>query len=397
LRSLSVSWHLLDFILVLVILFGVALAVGVYTITLRPHSLSFDVSYTGINYYDPANYYNSAAVDTTCPNWTWLQARCYGSTSQASHRSMRRQLDSDLAFISRHHLGSFQRVWVSLDQLMYWHPVSGYAGYNPRSLANLDDALQQFARYHMKVDLVLLTYSLGSSSRYQFHPEALDGLHPQMRANYLRAVHDFVAHLAANPVDASTIAVMDLENEAYYQLEVYFSNTSHLGVYRFCETSGGHAAWSCVDRSIIHPWLTDLYRTAKAAGPRFLYTISDVGYLLDDYRYWQAMYPVDVYDIHAYRNHPWEYASFYRRGLRLRKPWFVGEAGCAPMNIHCTYNGTNAVAVDRWWLNNLRKDGARAVLIESATTLWHGKGHLSHERLTKTGRLIEAVTLAGNS
>src|SRR5262249_1905889 len=140
----------------------------------------------------------------------------------------------------------------------------------------------------------------------QFHPEALDGHHAAMRANYRRALPDFVAHLAADPIDAHTVVVLGLMAEAYYHMETYFqASAARLGPWasgippgRQCYVPGntvcaggsaGHgclnqsltsADSTCVDVNIVYPWLHDLYTTAKAAGPGFSDTVSDTGRLL---------------------------------------------------------------------------------------------------------------------
>lgn len=345
------------------------------------------VSYTGLNYYAPSDYF------TGCVNWSWLQTSCYlrghGSLSTGA------QLHSDLTFITEQHLGSFLRVWISLDQLMRWNKRSGYAGYRRGALKDVDRALSQFSRHHIKVDLVLFAYSARTKSVNQFRPEALDGFHPQMRANYLRALRVFIRHVSHNRIDASTVAVMDLQTEAYYQLEFYFAHASNLGVYSACD-SGGVTDSSCVDSRIIHPWLEDLYRAAHHTDPRFLYTVSDTGRLLTQdtpaQQHWISMYPVDVYDIHMYDPTPWKQQSRWRSATGLPKHWFAGEAGCGSGNEACTYNGERARRIDRWWLANLKKYGAEAVLIESHVTLWTYPNGARSQTLTPTGLALACTS-----
>jgi hypothetical protein len=345
------------------------------------------VSYTGTDYYIPWPSF------TGCPNWTWLTS-CY--TNPSATQTAQQQVSSDAAFIARNGQGAFQRVWVSLDELMYWNASTGYQGFNPRYLANLDDALARFHANGIKVELVLFQWGLHTGDQYQFHPEALDGNHAAMRANYLQAVRDFVAHLAANATDAATVAVMDLQNEAYYQMEQYFGQGhSYLGTFTQCWT-GSAADSGCVDQNIVHPWLTDLYNAAHGAAPGFKYTVSDTTRLLQNSSVWQGMYPVDAYDIHVYDDAPWNNASFYARGLTLQKPWFSGEAACASYDTKCTYQGntnctqpaTCALSVDSWWLNNLRADGAQAVLVESSSTTWSYPNGPNGQTLTLVGQAI---------
>jgi hypothetical protein len=350
------------------------------------------VSYTGTNYYVPSEHF------TACRRWTWLRANCYRNRDAA--QDVPQQVASDLSFIRRRQQGAFQRVWISLDQLMDWQSNTGYQGYDPQSLANVDDMLRRFASQGIKADLVLFSWAPASGAQYQFHPEALDGNHATMRAHYLQAVRDFVSHLAANPTDAATVAVMDLQNEAYYMLERYFAQRrSHLGTFTRCWV-GAVVDVRCVDRDIIHPWLTDLYNAAHGAAPHFVYTVSDTTRLLKNYSYWQGMYPVDVYDIHVYDDAPWNHAALYARGLALRKPWFAGEVGCAPGHTSCTYNGAVrctrpspcALSVDTWWLDHLRADGAQAVLVESSTTAWTYRQGPNSQALALVGQAIARRT-----
>jgi hypothetical protein len=355
-------------------------------------SSTFSVSYTGTDYYIPA------PTLTGCPRWTWLTS-CYTNTSAT--RTAQQQVSADAAFIAQNGQGAFQRVWVSLDELVSWDRTTGYQGFTPQYLANLDDALARFHAKGIQVDLVLFEWAPNSGDQDQFHPEALDGTHATMRAHYLQAVQDFVSHLAANRTDAETVAVMDLQNEAYYQMERYFrQGRSYLGTFTACWT-GSAVNSGCVDQHIVHPWLTDLYNAAHGAAPGFKYTVSDTTRLLQDYRYWQGMYPVDVYDIHVYDDAPWTHASLYANGLALQKPWFSGEAGCASGNTRCTYQGntpctqptTCALSVASWWLNNLKADGAQAVLLEGrSTTQSYRNGHNS-QTLTPVGQKIQSATL----
>ncbi len=347
------------------------------------------VSYTGTDYYQPTSYFSR------CGYWTWLTS-CY--TNSSSGPSAQSQVSQDAQFIAANGLGTFQRVWISLDQLMNWDSTNGYQSYNPVYLTNVDDMLHRMAQSGIKVDLVLLTYSQGDSAANQFHPESVDGLHNMMRANYLRAVRDFLAHVAGDPIDASTIAVVDLQNEAYYQLEVYFNNPSNLGAFTQCQNGAGGTDWGCVDNNIIHPWLTDLYSTATAAAPNLLYTISDAGGLVgngaDGLQQRENLYPVDVYDIHMHSDSPWNGASTWALGKQLNKPWFAGEAGCGVGNAGCTYDGTNAAPIDKWWLDNLGADGASAVLVEEASTAFTYPNGPYAPMLTATGREIQQATIA---
>src|SRR5438105_13041923 len=96
---------------------------------------TLSVSYTGTNYYTPVEDFSR------CARWTWL-TNCY--TDPAASETAQQGVSSDAAFIVHNGQGTFQRVWVSLDELMSWDPTTGYQGFNSQYLANLDDALARF-------------------------------------------------------------------------------------------------------------------------------------------------------------------------------------------------------------------------------------------------------------
>jgi hypothetical protein len=378
LRSSPFAAFILLLNLVLLVVLAVMLLLSQFQPSPHPmpkhyRTPSLGVSYTGLDYYTPTGYWNH------CGNWTWLTS-CYAATPSAG-LSPQQQLQSDLAFIQQNHLGQFQRVWVMLDQGIVWS-ASGdlYEGLDSQYLANLDDALAAFYRAQIRVDLVLLEAEKGSPDQNQFQPHALDGQHARLRAGYLQALKDLAGHLAANTTDSQTVAVVDEMNEAYFQLE------------RFG-----------LSDDTIHAFLHDAYQALKAGDHALMVTASDTTRLLKNQGVWAPRYDdaVDVYDIHAYSDHPWNDAGFWARGRTLTKPWFVGEAGCAPGNVGCTYNGmtqcsapnTCALSVDGWWLQHLRDDGAQAVLVEGRQTAWMYPGGPQTATPTLVGRMMQQYTL----
>jgi hypothetical protein len=321
----------------------------------------------GMDYVDPIT---SGAPSPCGSHWTWLTS-CYASYNQAV-------LQKDINFIAANHLGKFQRVWLSIDQLFgCFDATTGFCGYNPTYLANLDDALARFHSAGIQVDIVL--FAQGGLNH--FHFEALDGKHATMRQNYINAVSQLVARLAANPTDAATVALIDFQNEVYFQNEYALTGK--------VIWNGSTCSSSCLDQNVILPWIKDLYAAAKAAAPNFLYTASDTKRLMDSPNTWQPMYPVDVYDVHFYKDDPWNYASGYAAAAAtFTKPWFAGEVGCATGNVSCTYDGNNSttVAIDKWYLDNLPKYGARSVLVEDRGTAMTTS---SAPSLTQVGSLIQ--------
>jgi hypothetical protein len=346
------------------------------------HRAEFSVSRTGVNYYDPTSYF------THCADFTYLTQSCWNNQSIAD--PPRQQLLSDLKFVTSQHIGSLQRVWISLDQLMLWNPQSGFDGWRPGALHRVDDMLAIYRQFHVQVILVLFVYDGVSGWKNQFHPEAVDGQHAAMRAGYLRAEKQFLRHISQNPTDVAAMPVVELATEVYYQLEMFFDNPDRLGAFQNCR-SGSRTNWDCVDRTIIHPWLKDLYRTARSASTAFLYTFADTGRLFHDYAYWNSMYPQDVIDEHLYDNAPWDHAKLYANGREFTKQWLATEVGCSSGNVYCTYSGTRSTAVDSWWLDNLPKDGAKSVLVECHVTAWLYPNGSSSQVLTATGRKIQSV------
>lgn len=349
----------------------------------------------GLDYYEPSSYF------TGCRDWSWLHVSCYRGSSVAADTTItaaRTVLEADTSFVRAWRLGRFLRVWVSLDQLMRWTPYGGFSGYVPSRLRDLDNALAVLARRRIVVDLVLFVYSKTAHWENQFHPEALDGRHPVIRAHYLQALKLFLKHLDSDPVDAMTVKVIDLQTEPYYQLEQYFDSPSSLGTYTSC-ISGEGVDSVCVDEKIIHPWLEDMYKAARSVTRHFLYTESDTGRLLStdtaQQAHWISMYPVNVYDIHLYDSTPWSHQRRWTSALRLPKPWFAGETGCDSGNAACTYNGSRAAPIDRWWLANLHRYRAQSVLIESHITLWTYPYGYRSQVLTTTGRVLECQTDPG--
>jgi hypothetical protein len=319
--------------------------------------------------------YEQPDLDRTgCEYWTWLEPSCYTNiTLTAYHISPQQELSREMNSIDANGLGHFQRVWISLDELFAcFDPTTGFCGYSKAALGDLDDALARIAAAHQKVDLVLFADSGQSSFNYK----ALDGYHPQMEANYVTALQQFVDHVAANPTDSSVIAVMDLFNEGYYQIDSYLEAMPNV-----CGRDGG-----CIDHNISRPFLLKLYDAAHTAAPHFLYTVSSTANLLGIEQ--SRVFPLyagiaDVYDIHLYsggQTRPGDATSYLANAKNLTKPWFVGEAGCATAsgtrcsydggNINCTLPAACSLSIDTWWLENLRSYGASAVLVQNAATVF---------------------------
>jgi len=377
---------------------AIALAVGIYVsltnkehhASPKPHPTHLGLPARGIDYYEPSSYYS------LCPDWTWLETHCFDPAhppSPSQGEPGRFVLNSDLSFVRTAGLGRLMRLWISTDQLPRWARNGRLASLRADRIRNLDRALAIFRRQGLSVDLVLFAYSADSGNVNQMNPAALDGNHPALRSSYLQALRLILRHLVANGTDAATVRIVDLQNEPYYQLEQFFNTPNRLGRFGGCALSARSVSSQCVDQRIVHPWLVDLYRTARSVTHRFLLTESDTGRLLStnlkDQRYWIAMYPVDLYDIHMYEATPWFDQKRWTSAGNLTKPWFAGEVGCASGQATCTYSGSLSAPIDRWWLQNLPRFGAQSVLLESKTTLWTYRAATPSQTLTETGLVLQ--------
>jgi hypothetical protein len=103
---------------------------------------------------------------------------------------------------------------------------------------------------------------------------------------------------------------------------------------------------------------------------------------------------VDVYDLHVYENSPQLQLSRWRSAANLHKPWFAGETGSGntqnASQACYNYNGNDPclVRIDSWWLNNLAKYGASAVLLENAGEVY------KNGQVTGIGKLLQQFTAA---
>ena len=114
-------------------------------------------AFAGIDSPDPASGL------TNCTEWTWLQSSCYTNSTLNVNFDVSPQmvLQDDLTEAKSANLGTFFRLWVSLDEGMVsgWDPTTGYHGFDSGFLANVDDVLHKVAAVGDTVDLVLYTYS----------------------------------------------------------------------------------------------------------------------------------------------------------------------------------------------------------------------------------------------
>jgi len=279
-------------------------------------------------------------------------------------------LRADLDFIASHRLGQVIRVFIGLDQLMVWNSTTGFAGFDAAALANLDQALDMFDARHLKVLAVVFDQEeVSSPGNFRF--QALDGRHPQLRANYLAAVGQFFERFGTR----RTVVGWDLFNEAYNSLGA----------------GGGLPRPPAADPvspnypdDTVHAWIRDLYQAAKRAAPRAWLTVSDTTDL-----YWKdppdtAKYEgaVDYYDIHVYDDHPTarDWAS------TLHRPYLLGEVG-GDIDHGFQDQSINSRVVG-FWLSHARALGIEAVLAHSAGDSIYS---LRTNGLTPTGTVIEAA------
>lgn len=316
-------------------------------------------SLKGINYDGPASS-SGAWLGTR-----WLRAGAGGWDAA------RPRLQADLDFIAAHGLGRTIRVFIGLDQLMVWDRSTGFVRFDDAAQRNLDDALDMFDAHHLAVIAVVFDQEEVASPG-NFHVEALDGRHPEMRAGYLAAVDQFFRRYGSR----RTVAAWDLFNEAYNSLG----------------TEGGLPRPPSPDPvspnypdDTVHAWMTDLYRTAKRAAPQAWLTVSDTTDLYwkqpaDRQKYAGA---VDFYDIHVYDDHPsprdWAHT--------LDRPYLLGEVG-GDIDHGFKDQSVNSRVV-AFWLSHAHELGIAAVLAHSADGSVYS---LRSRTLTATGRVIEAAS-----
>jgi hypothetical protein len=323
-----------------------------------PQGRTLDLpSFTGLNYGMP---------DTVNGQWVgtaWLRPDVWPQVEP--------RLVEDLDFMQAHHLGRVQRIFIGLDQLMVWNPRTGFVRFDPAALEDFQQALDLFQAHGMKVYAVVFDQEVRSSPG-NFRVQALDGHHPAMRRNYLRALRIFLQRYGEDP----EVVAWDLFNEAYNSLG----------------TEGGLPRPPAADPTspnypdpVVYSWITDLYRTARCAAPKAWFTVSDTTEL-----YWHnppdtALYrdAVDFYDIHVYASHP--SPPDWRRYLHL--PYLLGEVG-ADYPSGFDNRSTNAAAVS-WWLAHGRQLGVRAVLAHAADGAIYS---LASGHLTPAGRAVEEAS-----
>ncbi len=300
----------------------------------------FDMpSIKGLNYGTPST------ADGEYVGTQWLRS----GTGVADHwAEVKPALEADLNFIRDQDMGRVARIFIGLDQLMVWDPRRGFVGFRPASLDHFRETLEMFDARGMKVIVVLYDQeeveSLGN-----FHFEALDGAHPAMRNNYLRATEIFMRQFGSS----QTVIGWDLFNEPYNSL-------GRDG--KLPRPPAANPVSPNYSRVTVHDWLRDLYAVAKCASPSAWLTFSDTTDL-----YWKdrpdvSKYDdaVDFYDIHVYDDHPrlrdWKHL--------LHKPYLIGEAAADVSGQHYEDQRLNSAAI-RFLLEHAQEAGVRAVLAQS--------------------------------
>jgi hypothetical protein len=285
---------------------------------------------------------NYGVPHTVSGGWVgtqWLRPDYWEATRPA--------LASDLNFIEQRNLGRVLRIFVGLDQTMVWDPNQGFVGFDETALQHFTQALDMFDAHAIRVVVVLYDQEeVGSSGN--FHFEALDGHHPAMRRNYLRAAEEFLRRFGS----IQTVIGWDLFNEAYNSLgaDGQLPKPPHAD-----PVSPNYSD------QVVHDWLRDLYRAAKQGAPTAQLTVSDTTEL-----YWNpdpdlSKYDdvVDFYDIHVYDDNP-KYPDW---SSLLHRPYIVGEAGASTANRHLDDQAINSKAVD-YLLRHSQLAGVSTVLVQ---------------------------------
>lgn len=305
----------------------------------------------GLNYGEPRT------SDGQWAGTRWLRPGGYWARVQPA-------FDRDLGLIERLQLGKVLRLFVGLDQLMVWDPVSGYAGFDPAALDNVSTALDMLDRHQLRALLVLYDQEEVASAG-NFHFQALDGAHQAMRAGYLRATEEFMSRFGSRP----TVVAWDLFNEAYGSL------TADGGLQ---PPPGPDPVSPGYSRATVQSFLRDLYAAARRGAPNAWLTVSDAAEL-----YWHhppdvSIYDgiVDFYDIHVYDDRP-AYPDWRRL---LSKPYIVGEAGASVTGEHFEDQRLNPPVLS-YLLEKAPSAGVSLVLAQGRAVTPSGD-------LTPTGRVV---------
>lgn len=291
----------------------------------------------------------------------WLRSRSAGGFWEETFPA----LGADLDFIQQHSLGKVIRLFIGLDQAMLWDDSQGYIGFDETTLQHLSQVLDMLDARGMRAVAVIFDQEqvagLGN-----FHFEALDGKHPAMRQNYLKGLATFLQRFGAR----QTVIGWDLFNEAYNSL----GRDGHLPAPPHADPVSPNYS----DQTV-HAWLIELYRTARAAAPSALFTVSDSTEL-----YWNPTPDltkyrdvVDFYDIHVYDDNP----TYPDWRSSLDKPYIVGEAGASTTDQHYDDQAKNSAAVT-YLLQHAKSAGVSAVLVQ-------GRAFTpSRDALTPTGAVL---------
>ena len=307
--------------------------------------------YKGLNYGTPPTT-SGAFVGTR-----WLRADEWPKVEPA--------LRADLDFIEKKQLGHLVRLFVGLDQVMVWDDSRGFVGYDARGLDRFQAALDMFQEHGMDL-IVVLFDDEEASSPGNFRSSALDGFHPAMRNNYLRAVDVFLRRFGSSPA----VVGWDLFNEPYNSIGRRGETPGQM-------TGGFHYA-----DSVVHAWLRDLYRVARCAAPDAWFTASDTTDL-----YWHnppdaSLYDdvVDFYDMHVYDDNPRvrDWKAF------LQKPYLLGEVAASVEDKHYRDQALTSQTV-RFMLEHGAAAGVSAVLAQAPDGLLFPP---DRRQLTETGFVL---------
>jgi hypothetical protein len=309
-------------------------------------------SYKGINYGSP-----DITVRGDYVGLEWLRS---GTGKDDFWTPSRVQFQSDLDYFQQQHLGKVIRLFFGLDQAMKFDPKTGFRAFYPQVLDNFDRALAMVSAHGMKAIVVVYDEEDPRTNLGEFHFEALDGKHADMRAGYLRALSLFMQRFGENPA----VLGWDLFNEAYNVL-----------------TNAGGLPPPRYDWGTVHQWLRDLYRAAKCAAPKAWLTVSDATELYhkdppDAEAYNGA---VDFYDVHVYSDN-----ANLRDYRYLHMPIIVGEAG-AQLDSKFIPDRTKDASALQTLLQRGRGAGVSLVLA-------HAQDHLLFSapprRLTDAGEVL---------
>ena len=317
---LRIVGFLLASLLLLVVAFSLTLHFIQQKQTIRPAAVN-----TGPLFGSFASF-NGSIPQCITPDGTRIWTGTW-TTFGSDYAQCRRQLLSDYDFLGQNNV-KMLRIWPLLSTFTYNKSTNSWGHLNSY-ITNLDEALAEFRKNHMKAYVTLLsspscsTPSEYTSERgYLFNPDLVQN--QTIQDEFISSFTEFITRYKDNP----TIGAYDFLNEVDKEITA----EPPTGV-----NDGLCGLYYDDNRSLkIKAFLTRIYKVAKSIDKMHPMTFSSGGdYPLHSQTMDVLHNIVDFYDVHLYSIDP---ASSYRSFPTYDKPVIQGEVGissfdkCEPDN-----------------------------------------------------------------